>query len=305
MGAGHDHAVDVKSKSQRRNLLIVFILIAGFMVVEYITAIITNSLALLVDATHMLTDATGLFIALLAATLALRPATSRKTWGFKRAEVVAAAFQALILLAVGIFVIIEAIRRLFEPPEVGSELMLWVGILGLIVNLVGLWIISKTEKNFNIRAAFLEVLNDTLGSVAVIVAAIVIATTGFDQADSIVSFIIGGLIIPRTLKLLFETVSVLMGNAPKGLDMDQVREHMLGIDGVLEVHDLHATLISSTTPELSAHVTIQPEAFANGKMLEILKNLQECVAKHFDVSVEHSTFQLEPPAYQKEETIHH
>ncbi|MET3952630.1 cation diffusion facilitator family transporter [Arthrobacter sp. UYEF36] len=302
--SGHNHGA--AGASNRGKLIIVFSITFAVMIAEIIGALLAGSLALLADAGHMFTDSTGLLIALIAASLALKPATSKRTWGYKRAEIIAAAGQAALLLGVGGFVIVEGIRRLFEPPEVGGDTMLWFGIIGLAGNVLGLMVLaSGRNHNFNMKAAFLEVLNDALGSVAVIVAAIIIAVTGWVQADAVVSLFIGVLIIPRTLKLLRDTVNVLMENAPQGLDMAQVREHILALPHVIDVHDLHASLVASGTPVLSAHVTVEDSCMTDGHAASILAELQRCVAEHFDVSVEHSTFQIEPAAHRDQESIPH
>lgn len=304
--SGHDHGHSAAGTGQRGKLIIVFAITFAVMVAEIIGSGLTGSLALLADAGHMFTDSAGLLIALIAASLALKPATHKRTWGYKRAEIIAAAGQAALLLGVGGFVIIEGIRRLFEPPEIGGSTMLWFGIIGLAGNAVGLIVLaSGRNHNFNMKAAFLEVLNDALGSVAVIAAAIVIAVTGWVQADAVVSLLIGVLIIPRTLRLLRDTVNVLMENAPQGLDMAQVREHILALPHVLDVHDLHASLVASGTPVLSAHVTVEDTCMTDGHAARILADLQRCVAEHFDVSVEHSTFQIEPAAHRDQESIPH
>ncbi|WP_284987836.1 cation diffusion facilitator family transporter [Arthrobacter sp. fls2-241-R2A-172] len=305
--SGHDHSHGGSDAvSQRGKLVVVFAITFMVMVAEIVGAVLTGSLALLADAGHMFTDSAGLLIALIAASLALKPATLKRTWGYKRAEIIAAAGQAALLLGVGGFVIVEGIRRLLEPPEVGGSTMLWFGVIGLAGNAVGLLVLaSGRNHNFNMKAAFLEVLNDALGSVAVIVAAIVIALTGWTQADAVVSLLIGALIIPRTLKLLRDTVNVLMENAPPGLDLAKVREHILALPHVIDVHDLHASLVASGTPVLSAHVTVQDKCMRDGHSATILADLQSCVAEHFDVSIEHSTFQIEPAAHRDQESIHH
>ena len=304
--SGHDHDHAVAGTRQRGKLLIVFAITFSVMAAEIIGAFLTGSLALLADAGHMFTDSTGLLIALIAASLALKPPTLKRTWGYKRAEIIAAAFQAALLLVVGTFVIVEGIRRFFEPPEIAGPAMLWFGVIGLAGNAIGLIVLaSGRNHNFNMKAAFLEVLNDALGSVAVIVAAIIIAVTGWVQADAIVSLLIGVLIIPRTLKLLRDTVNVLMENAPAGLDLGEVREHILALPHVIDVHDLHASLVGSGTPVLSAHVTVEDGCMTDGHAATILADLQRCVAEHFDVSVEHSTFQIEPAAHRDQESMHH
>ena len=304
--SGHDHDHAVAGTRQRGKLLIVFAITFSVMAAEIIGAFLTGSLALLADAGHMFTDSTGLLIALIAASLALKPPTLKRTWGYKRAEIIAAAFQAALLLVVGTFVIVEGIRRFFEPPEIAGPAMLWFGVIGLAGNAIGLIVLaSGRNHNFNMKAAFLEVLNDALGSVAVITAAIIIAVTGWVQADAIVSLLIGVLIIPRTLKLLRDTVNVLMENAPAGLDLGEVREHILALPHVIDVHDLHASLVGSGTPVLSAHVTVEDTCMMDGHAATILADLQRCVAEHFDVSVEHSTFQIEPAAHRDQESIPH
>ena len=302
---GHDHGT-AAAVGQRGKLLVVFAITFTVMAAEIIGAFLTGSLALLADAGHMFTDSTGLLIALIAASLALKPPTLKRTWGYKRAEIIAAAFQAALLLVVGTFVIVEGIRRFFEPPEIAGPAMLWFGVIGLAGNAIGLIVLaSGRNHNFNMKAAFLEVLNDALGSVAVITAAIIIAVTGWVQADAIVSLLIGVLIIPRTLKLLRDTVNVLMENAPAGLDLGEVREHILALPHVIDVHDLHASLVGSGTPVLSAHVTVEDTCMMDGHAATILADLQRCVAEHFDVSVEHSTFQIEPAAHRDQESIPH
>ena len=303
-GHGHDHAAEATTR--RSKLITVFAITFTVMIAEIIGAVMTGSLALLADAGHMFTDSAGLLIALVAASLAMKPATMKRTWGYKRAEIIAAAGQAALLLAVGGFVIVEGIRRLFEPPEIGGSTMLWFGIIGLAGNAVGLVILaSGRNHNFTMKAAFLEVLNDALGSVAVIIAAIVIAVTGWLQADALVSLLIGVLIIPRTLKLLRDTVNVLMESTPDGLDLAKVREHILALPHVIDVHDIHASLVASGTPVLSAHVSVEDKCLTDGHAAGILSELQACLAQHFDISVEHSTFQIEPASHRDQESIHH
>ena len=300
----HDH--DHGASSNRTRLAIAFAITASILIAEVIGAILTGSLALLVDAGHMLTDAGGLLMALIAASLALRPASARYTWGFKRAEVLAALAQASILLAVGIYAFVEGVKRLFDPPDVSSTGLLVFGIIGLVGNVAAILILSAGRgANLNMRAAFLEVINDALGSVAVIVSAIVIAATGWTQIDAIAAMLISALIIPRTLLLLKESANILLESTPKGLDLDAVRGHILAMPHVVAVHDLHASQIATGLPILSAHVVIEPSCFRDGHAPEILGDLQGCVAKDFRVNVEHSTFQLEPAAHvTREAEIH-
>ena len=282
--SGHDHDHGAAATTRRGKLITVLAVTFAVTIAEIIGSVLTGSLALLADAGHMFTDSAGLLIALIAASLALKPATLTRTWGYKRAEIIAAAGQAALLLAVGGFVMVEGIRRLFEPPEIGESTMLWFGIIGLVGNAISLIILSSGRNhNFNMRAAFLEVLNDALGSVAVIAAAIIIALTGWLQADAVVSLFIGILIIPRTLKLLRDTVNVLMESTPKGLDLAKVREHILALPHVIDVHDLHATLVASGAPVLSAHVTVEDHCMRDGHAATILADLQSCVARHLSL----------------------
>jgi len=302
MSHDHDHGV----RTNRTRLAIAFSITASILLAEIIGAIWTGSLALLVDAGHMLTDAGGLLMALIAANLTLRPASDRFTWGFRRAEVLAALAQAAILLAVGIYAFIEGLARLFDPPEVSSTGLLVFGIVGLAGNVAAIFVLSAGRgANLNMRAAFLEVINDALGSVAVIVSAIVIATTGWTQIDAIAAMVISALIIPRTLILLKESGSILLESTPKGLDLAEVRRHLLALPHVSEVHDLHASQIATGLPVLTAHVVVQPSCFRDGHAPEILGELQRCVAQHFDVNVEHSTFQIEPVAFRETEAQSH
>lgn len=293
MSHDHDHA-----DSGRGRLAIALGITAAVLVAEVVGAIVTGSLALLVDAAHMLTDAGGLAVALIAATLVRRPANSKRTWGMARAEVLGATAQAAILLAVGIFVLVEAVQRLFNPPEIAGGQLVVFGIIGLLGNVASIAVLASSRaKNLNLRAAFLEVLNDALGSLAVIAAAIIIATTGFQLADAIAAILIGALILPRAVLLLRDTTSVLLESTPKGLDLDSVRDHLLELPHVQAVHDLHVSQIATGLPVLTAHVVVDDECFYDGHNARMLDDLQHCVAEHFAVQIEHSTFQLEPAGH--------
>jgi cobalt-zinc-cadmium efflux system protein len=303
-GHGHGHG---SADQNRRRIAAALTVTAVVLLAEAVGAWVSGSLALLADAGHVLTDVAGLVIALIAATLAARPASARRTWGYRRAEVLAATLQASALLAVGVFVLVEGVRRLLEPPEVDSAAMLVFGVVGLLGNVVALLLLvrGEGERNVNVRAAILEVVNDGLGSVAVLVAAGVIALTGWTRADALVSLLIGVLIVPRTVGLLRETTSVLLEETPPGLDLEDVRRHLLELPHVHAVHDLHASRITSGLPVLSAHVVLDDSCFRDGHAPEILDRLQECVAEHFPVAVEHATFQLEPVGHSGHETSTH
>ncbi|WP_317451136.1 cation diffusion facilitator family transporter [Microcella alkalica] len=301
---GHAHAHSPRGGNRRR-LAIAFGLTACILVAQVIGAIITGSLALLVDAAHMLTDAGGLLIALMAAGLMKRAATTRRTWGLLRVEVLAATVQAAVLLGVGIVVVVEAVQRLREPAEIpGAELLVF-GVIGLVANAISILVLAGGRAaNLNMRAAFLEVLNDALGSLAVIAAAIVIMTTGFQQADSLAALLVGALIIPRTLRLLRDAVDVLLESVPRGIDIADVRRHLMEEEHVLDVHDLHISQIATGLPVLTAHVIVESECFVDGHAPEITRALQACVAQHFSVSIDHATFQLEPAGAERSHDLH-
>jgi len=300
---GHGHGVPTGGGFARR-LAVVLSISGTILIVEVIGAVISGSLALLADAGHMLTDVAGLSLALVAATLANRPTTDARTWGYRRAEVLAAAAQAAVLLAVGTFVLIEGIKRLFQPPDVGSGAMVIFGLVGLVGNAVSILLLFRMQAtNLNTRAAFLEVVNDALGSIAVLVAALIIATTGWLRADALASILIGVLILPRTWKLLRETIDVLLESTPKGVELTTVRAHLLEVAHVNGIHDLHASTVASDLPVLSAHVVVDDDCFLDGHVPQLLDELQECLAGHFDV--EHSTFQFEPASHAAHEHAAH
>jgi cobalt-zinc-cadmium efflux system protein len=237
---------------------------------------------------------------LLAIWFGARPATPERTFGYYRVEILAAVVNAVLLFGVAGFVLVEAWRRLFAPPEVASGLMLVVALVGLAANATSMWLLRRGQaESLNLRGAYLEVLGDLLGSAAVLVAALVIALTGFQAADPIASALIGVLILPRTWRLLREAVDVLLEAAPKGLDLADVRRHLLETPGVADIHDLHAWTITSGQPVLSVHVVLQQGADA-GKVLD---GVGACLAGHFDV--EHSTFQLEQPEHRSHEGTMH
>ncbi|MDY5129297.1 cation diffusion facilitator family transporter [Actinotignum urinale] len=299
---GHNHG----AHANRKRLLIALGTTAIILVAEVIGAAWIGSLALLVDAGHMLTDTAGLSMALFAAHLATKEATSRHTWGYARSEVIAATGQAAVLLGVGIYVLIEAISRFANPPEIPSTPLLIFGIIGLVGNIISMLVLfTGKDANLNMRAAFLEVLNDALGSVAVIIAAVSISLTGWTGADAVAGVIIGILIIPRSLRILKAAINILMEAVPEGLDINEVRTHLEELDHVISVHDLHASVVATGLPVLSAHVVVKPECFYDGHAPEILNQLQECAAEHFPVPLHHATFQLEPEGHDEHEILDH
>ena len=264
------------------------------MVVQIIGAVLTGSLALLADAAHMFTDAAALLIALVASAIALRPADDRRTFGYQRAEVFGALANAVILIVLSVWIAVEAVVRLVaaEAVDVAGGPMLIVATIGLLANAVAMWLLSSAQKrSINVRGAYLEVLGDLLGSVAVIVAAGVILVTGWMPADAIASLLIAAMIIPRAIVLLREVVGVFAESTPRGLQVAEIRAHILGTPGVVDVHDVHVWQLTRGAPVFSAHVVVA-ESPPDAPTGDVLVELQRCLAHHFDV--EHSTFQLEP-----------
>ncbi|MCL7425948.1 cation diffusion facilitator family transporter [Streptomyces sp. NPDC057806] len=307
MGAGHDHghahgghAGGTATAAYRGRLRIALSITLTVMVVEIVGGVLADSLALVADAAHMATDAVGLAMALLAIHFANRPATGNRTFGFARAEILAALANCLLLLGVGSYVLYEAIQRFITPAETEGGLTIVFGAIGLVANMISLTLLMRGQKeSLNVRGAFLEVAADALGSLAVLISAVVILTTGWQAADPIASLVIGLMIVPRTVKLLRETLDVLLEAAPKGVDMMEVRSHILALDGVEDVHDLHAWTITSGMPVLSAHVVVSSEALSGIGHEKMLHELQGCLGDHFDV--EHCTFQLEPSGHAEHE----
>lgn len=307
-GHSHSHAHvppgGTASAGHRRRLGLVLAITATVLVVQAVGAVLSGSLALLADAAHMATDTLGIALALVAVTLAQRPASGRRTFGLQRIEVLAAVGNGLLLLGVGVYVVVEAVRRIGDPPEIRSGLMLTVAVVGLVANLVSLALLRQGQgESLNMRGAYLEVLGDALGSVAVIVAAVVIATTGWTPADVVASFVVGALVLPRAWSLLRDALDVLLEAAPRGVDLDEVRSHVLGVDGVVGVHDLHAWTITSGLPVLSAHVVVDDDVLADGHGGRVLDALCACLGGHFDV--EHCTFQLESASHRAHEAPVH
>jgi len=297
--SGHVHGGSTAAGHKGR-LMIVFGITVAILVAEVAGAVASGSLTLLADAGHMLTDAGAIGLSLLAIQVGQRSPSQARTFGYLRLEILAAAFNALLLFAVGIFVIVEAIRRLIHPPEVASGIMLAFGIIALCGNACSLLLLRHGQgESLNIRGAFLEVLSDFLGAGAVIVAAVIIGLTGFERTDPIASLLIAALIIPRTWRLLRQAGDVLLEGTPKDVNLADVRRHMLATDGVIDVHDLHAWTITSGVNVLSAHVVVSDEGLGG----PVLDQLGECLADHFDI--EHSTFQIEPPGHRDHEPILH
>jgi cobalt-zinc-cadmium efflux system protein len=288
------------ARRHRGRLVAVLCVTVAIMAIEVAGSLASGSLALLADAGHALTDVAGIGLALAAIWLAARPANEGRTFGYYRAEILAAVVNAVLLFGVAGFVLVEAWRRLFAPPEIAGGLMLAVAAVGLAGNLASLWLLRGAQaESLNMRGAYLEVVGDVLGSLAVLVAAGLVALNGWTRADPIASAAIAVLILPRTWRLLRDAVDVLLEATPKGIDLDEVRRHIEETPGVANAHDLHAWTITSGLDVVSVHVVLEDGADAG----RVLDRLTECLRTDFDI--EHSTFQLEPSTHRSHEASLH
>jgi cobalt-zinc-cadmium efflux system protein len=299
---GHDHGHAAGRAEDRARLRWVLGVTVVVLVLEVVGAFVTGSLALLADAGHMATDAAAVVLALGASYVASRPAGPRSTFGLHRAEILAAMVNAVVLLVVCGYLAYAGISRLADPTSVDAGPMIAFAAVGLVANAVSLAILNRSETgSLNLRGAANEVLADLVGSILAVLAGVVILVWGWDRADSIASLLIAVLILPRSLILLKESASVLLENAPAGMDLADVRRHLMEMPGVVDVHDLHAWTITSGMPSLSAHVTVTQEALDAHGVGGILDRLADCTAEHFDVR--HSTFQVEPVTHQDHEDL--
>jgi len=286
MAQGHDHGVGNAHSSALQKALA---LTGTFLIAEIIGAYAFNSLALLSDAAHMLTDTLALAVALIAIRVGRRAADRRRTWGYHRFEILAAAFNASLLFLVAIYILYEAYQRFREPAEVGSIGMLLVAAFGLLVNWISMRLLaSGKDSSLNVKGAYLEVWSDFLGSVAVIFGAVAIWTTGWTWIDPVLGIGIAFWVLPRTWILLSETIDVLLESVPKGVDIDAVESAMRETTGVLDVHDLHIWALTSGKVALSAHVTVDT-SLERGKRLE--EALTVMLATKFAIT--HVTVQAE------------
>jgi len=306
MGAGHSHSPAgghaVGRAEDRSRLRLVLLVTVSVMVLQVIGAILSDSLALLADAGHMVTDAAAVLVALSASYVATLPATARKTFGFHRAEILAALVNAVVLLVVCTYLVWSGVSRLLDPVAVKADVMLGFALVGLAANGISLTLLARRKgASLNMRGAYLEVLSDLMGSAAVVIAAVVVLVTGFDGADPIASLLIAGLILPRSFTLLREAVDVLLEASPRDVDLAELEEHLIAVPGVVDVHDLHAWTITSGLPVLSVHVTVTDRCLAERGVGSLLDEFSDCVASHFEV--DHATFQIEPESHRAHEDL--
>ena len=283
-----------------RYVMISLVLISAFLVIEVVTAILSSSLALLADAGHMLIDVAALATSAWALRLAKRPAEGRWTYGLRRAEILSAAANGVTLAAVALLIGVEALQRLFSPHHVTGGLVVVVAILGIFINGFAAWTLSKAnQRSLNIRGAFLHVLTDLYAFVGTAIAGLIIVFTQWERADALASLFVVVLMIRTAWGLLHNAGRILLQGTPDNLDLNDVRAHLIEVEHVLDVHDLHAWTVTSELPTLSAHVVVEERCFDSGHAPRILDALQKCLSEHF--RVEHATFQLEPPTHLSHE----
>ncbi|MCO5238924.1 MAG: cation diffusion facilitator family transporter [Chitinophagaceae bacterium] len=284
------------SYQNKRKLQFVLGLTLTYLIAEIIGGLITKSLALLADAGHMFTDVGGLALALFAIKVASRPSSPQKTYGYYRAEILASLANAVVLIGISIYILYEAYKRFISPPEVQSQAMLVVAGIGLVINIIGMMILRKsTSQSLNMKGAYFEVLSDMLTSIGVMIAGIVMLTTGWYYADPLISAAIGLLILPRTWRLLMEAVNVLLEGTPKDVNIADLQKAMEQVSGVKAIHDMHVWSLTSGVNAVSAHVRVGYSEDYN----VALKALADKVTTDFKIS--HTTFQIETDGYSEQE----
>ncbi len=300
---GHDHSLGGISASRaedRRRLALVLVVTGSVAIVEVVGAWLSGSLALLADAGHMFTDASGIVLALAASYVATRPANTRLTFGYHRAEILAALVNALVLLGICGFIVVQAVRRLRATADVDAPQMVLFAVVGLLANVVSLLLLrDRHEESLNMKGAYLEVVADTVGSLGAVAAGLIIWTTGWVPADALLSLAIAALILPRSWTLLRDALAVLFESTPKGLSVEEIRRHLAGVEGVIDVHDLHAWSITTGMPALSAHVVVGDDPLQERGVGTFLDQLSSCVHEHFGIA--HATFQIEPQSHRAHE----
>lgn len=293
----HNHAAG----GNERSLTIALGLTTTFLVVEVVGGILTNSLALISDAAHMFTDTAALGIALAAIRVAKRVADKRRTFGYHRFEILAAAFNAMLLFGVAVYIVFEAYLRLKSPPEIQSTGMLAIALVGLMVNLISMRVlVGGREGSLNVKGAYLEVWSDMLGSIGVIVGAILIRYTGWVWVDSVVAILIGLWVLPRTWTLLKASINILLEGVPEDVDLDKVRQLILSAPGVVSLHDLHVWAVTSGKTSLTVHLVHQPEVNAETVILPFVR---KHLAETF--SITHITVQCELKECHQTDEDHH
>lgn len=296
MGHGHTHEISASGKN-KRPLAIVLGLTTAYMLAEVIGGLLTNSLALLADAGHMLTDVGGLALALMAIKFAERPATPERTYGYHRVEILAALTNAVVLIGISLYILYEAYERFRNPPEVASAGMLVIASIGLVINIVGVFILrAGSKESLNMKGAYFEVFSDMLTSVGVIIAGVIMLTTGWYYADPLISAGIGLFIFPRTWALLKDAVGILLEGTPSDVNITTLRETLSKLEGVAEIHDLHVWSLTSGVNALSVHAVLTKGAEHD----DVLSRVHDCCTHEFKIA--HVTAQTERDGFACHET---
>ena len=297
---GHDGRRPGSVHTDRRLLIVALVFLIAFMAFEVGAAVFANSLALLADAGHMLVDVGAIACSLLAINLAARPETGSHTYGLKRAEILAAAANAIVLLVVAALVTFGAIGRLVHPATVDGAVLIVVAAVGVAVNLAATMTLSRANReSLNIEGAYKHILTDLYGFAGTLIAGIVIVATGFNRADPIASLVVVLLMLRAAAQLLRPAVHILLEATPDDIDLEEVRRHLIELPEVQSVHDLHAWTLTSALPILTAHVVVSDECFRSGDAGRVLDHLQGCLSGHFDVA--HSTLQFESAGHLEHE----
>jgi cobalt-zinc-cadmium efflux system protein len=300
----HSHSHRVSTRSDPRLLWISLACSVSLMVAEVVVSFVSGSLTLFADAGHLLTDAGGIAGALWVMRLARRPASPIWSFGFRRAEILAAAVNGMTLLVVGVVVVIEAVLRLVHPSHVAGGSMVVLACVGVVMTLVSAMALARADRrSLNVEGVFQHVLTDLYGFVGTAVAGVIIITTRWERADAVTSLLVAFLVLRASWGLLRASGRVLLEGTPESVDLEDVRRHLVELPEVLSVHDLHAWTLTSDLPALSAHVVVEEACFLNGSAAVVLDHLQHCLTNHFDV--EHSTFQLEPASHPEHESGTH
>jgi len=286
-GGGHGHHGDLRHQS-RSAMLIVLAMTSVYMIVEVVVGLLCHSLALLADAGHMLSDVGALVLALVAYWFSSKPPTPDKTYGYYRSEILAGFFNSLLLVGISLYILLEAYQRLQHPPEVGGMPVLIVAVLGFVINLTSLKLLHKGSQNsINAKAAYLEVLSDSLATLGVIISSVIILTTHWYVADAIISAVIGVAILPRTWLLLTECINILMEGTPGHIDLAQLRQSILAVEGVVDIHDIHVWTITSGLDSMSGHVTIAADVAPDVVLAAVTDVLNDEYGLH------HTTIQVD------------
>jgi len=300
MGAGHSHSHGVSAGQNERPLWIALFMTTAFLIAELVGGILTNSLALISDAAHMFTDTAALAISLTAIRIGRRDADSQRTFGYYRFEILAAAFNAVLLFLVALYILFEAYQRLKNPPEIQSGVMLIIAALGLVINLISMRLLSAgKDSSLNVKGAYLEVWSDMLGSVGVILGALIIRYTGWAWVDSAVAVGIGLWVLPRTWTLLKASMHVLLEGVPEDVDVAEVRAAILALPGVASIHDLHVWSITSGKSSLTVHVVLSDAAH---DWPTLLASIRKMLADEF--KMHHTTVQLEETPCEQDSNTH-